>query len=255
MKTKKTSNLSVCSLHALAIATVFSAALSSSVATPAVFHNGASNPTTNGWTASTASAYGSAITNDNDTGIDAWRVNDSGASSLYYYKSLTAEQFTEATAIGWTLSVTLRVTDTGNAANGTRYVDFEDPANNARWGLDFGSDAEGKLTVKLRGQTTATTIGSGYQTLSLVYDATSKTATLYSGTSVVTTGYTGDSATISESKGIRWGSTSGSGTGAANYASITFTTGTIPEPSTWALLVGIVFISIGFLRILRKNRG
>jgi len=206
-----------------------------------ISHSGSTDPTTEGWSASGTSTLGSAV---NDGGVNAWAVNDNSSSAaLLYLTNVTssAEAFNES---GWSLDVTLRATDTGNANDFTRYVDFADSYSNTYWGMDFGSTAEGYTTVTLRGSALSHSFtDTDYHSLSLVYDTVAGSASLYidGASTAALTGYTGFSSTISTGL-IRWGSLSGGATGSANYSAVSFST--IPEPSVTVLASALAVIGL-----------
>ncbi|MGE9289396.1 MAG: hypothetical protein ACQKBT_00310 [Puniceicoccales bacterium] len=233
-------------IKSLTVGVVFLAAVSFvNAATVFIEHSGATDPTTEGWSASGTSSLGSATTG-------AWSVDDdSTTAALLYIESLASADEVEANSTGWELSVTLQVTDTNNSADLTRYVDYVDSINDARWGMDFGSTAEGYLTVSLRSSALSYTFNDGdYHSFSLVYDSVSGTASLFAdgGSSAILSGYEGmDAGSISTGL-IRWGSSSSGATGSADYSAVAFST--IPEASSSALMA--MLIAFGFCLIKRR---
>ncbi|RRJ95322.1 hypothetical protein Ga0100231_014405 [Opitutaceae bacterium TAV4] len=233
-------------LIAMASALVLTLAATAAHAQTLITHTGAANPTTEGWAATGTATLGSTVANDNGTA--AWQVNDNSATaSLLYVKVLTEAEANKVTAEGWTLSVTLRVTDTNNAPDLTRYVDYVDINKKVRWGLDFGSTSTGHLTVSLRGSAlTHTFADSDYHSFSLVYNSVAGTASLFidNATTATLTGYTGAADTNIAVRHLRWGSSSGTYTGSANYANISFVVGApIPEPATIASIAGLLALT------------
>lgn len=231
----------------LLLATLAISPLASVCGAPLISHSGSTNPVDEGWSASGTTSQGSPVT-------DAWRVNDNSTSaSLLYVRTLTEAQTLDANTNGWVLSLTLQVNDINSAPNLARYADYSDMVNQVRWGMSFGSAANGDLIISLRGSAMSYTLTSGgYHSFSLAYDPLVGTASLYiDGSSTATfTGYTGDNSAAVTARHVRWGSASGASQGSADYRAVSFAV--VPEPSTMGMLVLGTFALFRMRRMSRR---
>ncbi|MDR1282925.1 MAG: hypothetical protein LBK99_19195 [Opitutaceae bacterium] len=220
-----------------------------------VSHTGAADPTSEGWTATGTASLGSA-----NNASTAWSINDSTNGSLHYDRALSTDEQTNAASAGWILSVTIVVTDSSNTHNFTRYVDFVDAVNKARWGLDFGSDANGNINVFLRGTEKSVQLpDTNAHTFSLVYNPSGGTggsgsASLFIDGSATAslTDYTGNKDASISSSLIRWGSTATNPTGSADYLAVSFAITTIPETARVATIFGMT-IAIAGVALRRRS--
>jgi hypothetical protein len=142
---------------------VFVLGLFSSFANAALIalHDGATDPTTEGWVFQSNLPSGISIgpvINDLGTGIDAWAVDDNSLSANGRYSSaISDEQVMKATTLGWMLSTRLRsvqipdpdstlqtrdVTDDGSPG-----IAFRDGTRS--WSLHFETTATDDLNVYL----------------------------------------------------------------------------------------------------------
>jgi|GEM_PF-1409192 len=177
----------------------------------------------------------SAVTNDTDTGLNAWQVRD--ASSLYTYANYSQQIATNlqnnARASGWVLTVRARLAEYFGAsvAQFATVADY----NNNRFVLGFNLDANNNLVVGANpGNYTVTSDGSGqsYHLHQMVYDPASATASYYFDGNLIAGGFP---AAVVASAPVFWGSASGLGQGTMNYNLVDFS----------AVAVDVPFVTIG----------
>lgn len=199
----------------------------------------AANPTTQGWTVvnpttDVANFASAAISPDGASGLNAWRMLDNstaGSQFLYWVKSLTAAQLTNAMANGWRLVNHMRLADPValNGGANSVYMYF---ANNAgkRWIIFFDLNASGQIVATLQGGSTVTLTGvdpTSYHTHEIVYDAASQQAEyLVDGVSK-SSSWTGTTGTAN---GVRWGTESSGGRGDGYYNRVAFVINDPPPP-------------------------
>lgn len=237
-----------------------------SASTLLLSHTGATNPTTEGWTFSGTVETG-AILNDQDMGIDAWRVYEQGggvAHSGTYNKTLTTTQLSDALLTGWTMDATIRfvppnplvATSASNNAWCTFLVDEGVAGKRDLYGFFFGNDASGNTLVRLYSTADTFVVSAGYHDYRLAWDPATGLASFfidgefkasYAGTTIDNTGttrvYWGDNTTgiVNDGRG-------------AHYAYVGLSVGTAvtmaPEPSRMVLL--LLASLVGIMR--RKRR-
>jgi len=139
------------------------APLSSAFAATLLFsHNGSTDPTTEGWSRSTATTTVTGAAYDDD-GTAVWRVTDPGNSSggtgLYYFRTMNATTLDTVMTSGWELSATISV-PTDDPTSGIAWgVDSNtwlgfaatEGAGRRYWALMFGRDASGNTRVTAAG--------------------------------------------------------------------------------------------------------
>lgn len=116
----------------------------------------------------------------------AWNINNTVAGDTGAYTVVpTPAQVTDA-ALGWSLSVTLRVTEANVGPGGSMIALYRDGVNSYQ--MHFGSNASGNATVSLMNTASGGTYfvytvpsqtGTGYNTFELLYSNTTQSATLY----------------------------------------------------------------------------
>lgn len=230
-------------------------------------HQGNSDPTDEGWSqnpqdiADLTGITAEGVTNDTDEGFDAWKVADQSSSELIYYQQdLTPQQEQDANSNGWIMRVRLRVLGASDTVDyGVTYF-FDDAVGGKRWGMTFGTDAEGDPEVILLpgsgpGRVVADRsnngiTGSGYHLYELAYDAATETAslTIDGGPTATLTGFEGGAVSATTSR-VFWGGIANSTTGEANYNLVEFEI--VPEPGT----LGLSAFSGLFLLSLSRRRG
>jgi hypothetical protein len=163
-----------------------------------------------------------AVTNDTDTGLNAWQVRD--ASSLYTYANYTQQIATNlqdnARASGWVLTVRARLAEYFGAA--VAQFALVDDYNFNRFVLSFNVDGNNNLVVGANpGNYTVTSDGSAlnYHLHQMVYDPASATASYYFDGTLIARGF---SAATVANPSVLWGSASGLGEGTMNYNLVDF---------------------------------
>ena len=167
-----------------------------------------------------------------DGGVDAWLVDDNSTqagSLLAREHELTVEQVQDATTIGWTLLVCLRIVELPDPLEG---IPSSSPAisyrNGARaWDMHFGSDDAGAPAVKLvtaGGNGIVITLAdSGYHLFELTYDPVADSASLSIDGDLRATGYGGFA--HASAPAILWGAFTQNDTGHANFSLVEFAIG------------------------------
>ena len=213
-------------------------------------HVGANDPTTEGWI---DSGSGTLVTtggvmNDLGTGVDSWFVDDPTAVSgslTHYVQVPDAMTISQASALGWTLSVNARmVTSSGSGIPGmkARYHN----GTSTRFGMLFDRETDGDPSVELIGGGAFILDGAGdgeYHLYELIYDPIAGSADLFvDGVERISNyaGYTGPATTR-----VDWGANSSSTTGRGHFNSVEFSV--VPEPSA-ILLFGLGYLSLTFRR-------
>ncbi len=194
-------------------------------------HDGATDPTTEGWLYGSAPINASVgpVSNDQGTGIDAWFIDDNSSalgSGGGYSASPTAAQIAEGNSQGWTLSTTVRATDIADGPNGSPMAYYRD--GNKTWQMHFGSEADGDPVVLLLTNATAFPsigithtldgYGSGYHLYELVFDPNTSTADLLVDGTEVISNYAGLS--LVQSPHVAWTAGSSADVGQGNFAAV-----------------------------------
>lgn len=218
-------------------------------------HQGATNPTSEGWTTSGASTK-SAVLNDLGTGTDAWSVYDPGGAAISgtYTRTFTTTQVSEAVTSGWTLDATIRyvppdpliATTPSNNAWCTVMMDEGITDRRTLYGVYFGNNAAGETLVRLYNSSTSYTVSAGYHDYQLVWNPETANASFFIDGELKLTGYEGGGIDYTAASRVYWGDNTstalaeGQGRG-ANYAYVGLTVGTatsmVPEPSRMVLLL------------------
>lgn len=221
-------------------------------------HQGATDPTTEGWAKSTSSAttiVTSAYTDVADNYRQSWRIYDPGATSggtgLYYQTSLTAPKVTDILSTGWECNATVKIPTLDpneNAAwttGSNTWVGFlaaNDGSGNRRaWALMLGRNATGGTIVSVFGGTNKT-LSPGYHDYSMVYDPATKLTTVSIDGEVWLTDYAGSNqGAAGGSSLLYWGDNNAQSlpqtARAAYYESVEFIQySAVPEPGRMLLL-------------------
>ncbi len=213
-------------------------------------HEGAANPTTEGWTFSGTVQTG-AITDDLGSGVDAWKVYEQGGSnSGTYNKTLTTNQLSEALQIGWTLDATIRfvppdplvATSLGNNAWCTLLIDEGVTGKRDLYGLYFGNDLSGNTLVRLYATGATYTLDPGYHDYRISWDPATQLASFFIDGVLRASDYAGSTIDNTGTSRVYWGDntttavTSGRG---AHYAYVGLSSGVaaVPEPGRMGLLM------------------
>lgn len=224
-------------------------------------HQGAANPTTQGWTFSGTVQTG-AVVNDQESGIDAWRVYEQGGTNAgTYNKTLTTTQLSDALSTGWTLDATIRYVppddliklDPTNNAWCTLLIDEGVAGKRDLYGLYFGNDAEGNTDVRLFGASQAFKVTPGYHDYQLIWDPSTSLASFYIDGELKLEGYGGGTIDNTGTSRVYWGDNTTTnaavGRGAHySYVGLTIGTAVIPEPNRMCLFV------MGAGTLLRRRR-
>lgn len=221
-------------------------------------HAGAVNPTTEGWTFSGGVQTG-AIINDQQTGVDAWKVYEQGGTNAgTYNKTFTTTQLADALVTGWTLDATIRyvppdplvATILNNNAWCTVLMDEGVTGKRDLYGLYFGNDAQGNTLVRLYAGATTYTVGPGYHDYRISWDPGTQLASLFIDGELKLTDYAGGTIDNTGTSRVYWGdntttaATPGRG---AHYSYVGLTVGTaaVPEPNRvlfMALAAGVMLM-------------
>jgi hypothetical protein len=225
-------------------------------------HSGANDPTTEGWTDSnatmTSSIVAAPVTNDANTGMNAWSLSYPGLAFPRYYSAfLNSQEVTSAATFGWELTADLRIPTISPGVNFTVDVNLPNvsppflPAATSGYTLNFNSDSPGGITVSFHGYAGGNSTSfdlqnpTDYHFYQIIYNPVAKNADLVVDGIEQVENLTGGTSGGAE---IDWGTsfvgdgTLPSITGQANFNLVQFDI--VPEPSTLTLL-GLG--SLGFL--------
>jgi hypothetical protein len=207
-------------------------------------HNGATDPTTEGFTL--AYNQGLAQPINGDLGMDAWQITIANNSELAYTYSLTPQQQTDISDSNWILSFTLRDLLPTSVPND--FVELIGTSSALFW-VAVGSEADGDPYVngtssnpdfELKGG------GAGYHNYEIVYSATTDTAALWVDGAEEVPDFLSNLSSAGEITRLQWGETQ-SGPSEANWNLVSFQI--IPEPSTLSFL----FLGSGILFYVRPR--
>lgn len=208
-------------------------------------HNGAMDPTTEGFINSDPGigVTTGPIIDDNGTGLDAWFVDDDslvhGSAVIYRSSTLSTSAVTEALSSGWTLAVNLRVIE-GPSKGFFDGLTAQFVTGSQAFGMTFDMESDNDPTVSLTNGTSFTLEGAGnqdYNLYKLVYDPLAGSADLFVNGTEKISDY-GGSSTSAPAK-VNWGGNASNGTGRGHFNSLEFAI--IPEPSA-SLLVGLSLV-------------
>jgi hypothetical protein len=208
-------------------------------------HSGLTDPRTEGWTRFPTSPSGGVSEGPINDGEDAWQISDQSNVGTLFYK------YNGPVNTPWSLDVRVKT-----AANDTQNAGSPGAAVGSFY-MFFGALADGTPTVTLPsggnglpgdvfpgGTTfTLTGAGSGYHEYLLSSNPGGQSASLYVDGQLMTSSYAG--ATLSPPAAVWWGAAMASDIGAANFASVTFTT--VPEPTPIYAALGVAVFSVGFI--------
>ncbi len=227
-------------------------------------HQGANNPTSEGWTFSGTVETGP-VTNDLETGLDAWRVYEQGGGVAHagtYNKTLTSTQLSDALLTGWTLDATIRYVapdplvalSPNNNAWCTFLVDEGVAGKRDLYGLFFGNDAQGNTQVRLYSTGATYTLAPGYHDYKIVWDPLTQLASFFIDGELKVSDYGGSTIDNPGTSRVYWGDNTttivNDGRG-AHYAYVGLSVGpaSVPEPGRSLLLV----VALGSCLALRRR--
>jgi hypothetical protein len=118
---------------------------SEAVASPLLEHIGSNDPTTEGWTL-LGDNYGSPVTNDLGTGLDAWSIQAAPYQNQYRAFPSMAEA-AEANTLGWQLTARLRLLHIPDGLDNGVSVEYL--SETSRFDMIFGSNSNGDPIVQL----------------------------------------------------------------------------------------------------------
>jgi len=234
-------------------------------------HQGATNPTTEGFTAFAVSSgtpqwsHGP-VTNDLGTGVNAYQVSSNDANSqVGYFAQLSASTVSAIQANGATFTLISRVSRAASPATppgGTVYgsdATFE-LGNGRRYDIIQGADTQGNTIIGTASDllggwnyytpgTFVTLPGMTYHTIQLRIQPSSIAADLYIDGVLRISGYTGQTH-FTNPAGISFGADNG---GAVNFNLVRLDSDyrafVVPEPSTLvSLSVAVALAAVGFRR-------
>ena len=201
-------------------------------------HLGNTDPTTEGWTQAGPTVSGiSAGPLTNDSGFDAWFVDDNSTvqgSSLLYSQVPTDSQIAQASAVGWTLRIRLRVVDVSDGVDSSVVAEYANGTR--RYTIDWGSDSDGDPIILLATDSsegvftgpsfTLEGTGGGYHLYELVFDAVAGTADLFVDGIERISDYAGHTINVAGAgKRVIWGGGQSSTIGHGNYNFVEFASG------------------------------
>ncbi|MAE62742.1 MAG: hypothetical protein CMJ18_00595 [Phycisphaeraceae bacterium] len=224
-------------LTALAVLAVTAVAAQAMVV---VEHQGATNPTAQGWTAcgeaSCSETLASPLTPDAGFGVDAWSINDDNDFELTYGYVLSASETAVAQSQGWRVDTTVRIPTLSkglDSVGGHYQFRF---APDKRYFLRWSTDAAGVPTAYVLGdgQPSFELASAGYHDYSLRYDPNTDTADLFIDGVERISGVAPniDPGTIQ----LTWGSGASSGHDPAQANFNALSLFIVPEPASLALL-------------------
>ncbi len=223
-------------------------------AVPLIEHNGAADPTTEGW--SLVNQGGSPLTLfgpvTNDQGFDSWNMDNrthSTSGDLLQVRALNTTEVNDALTNGWALKVVARVIQASHSivrfSTGNRLFEINL--------LTVGDTLNGDPMVVLGGNSVTLTGEAGnYHEYLLIDEDADGAADLYIDGQLAISGYTGASHNFIQR--ISFGDNGGSTTNNfnINYNHVSFeispTLATVPETSSLALLL----VALGLLASRRK---
>ena len=227
-------------------------------------HSGANDPTSEGWTkvSNPNSVFAGPELNDQNSGLDAWKIDDFGAGFLFYSRVITSTDNANATANGWRLSARLRIVDTSGGNIGVDASPFMAYRNGTtNYQIHFRADADGdpiaymatSFSPPAGAQFTLQGGGSGYHLYELDFNPATGTSLSIDGTVALSSavGSPLDSGAV-----VLFGAGSSSPTGQANFNLVQFESpipvSIVPVPATLPLLL----VGLGGLGIVgsRKRR-
>lgn len=195
----------------------------------------------------------------NDSGTSAWFVDDNSTSNLSvlgYSRSPSAAQVASAFALGWNLTLSLRVVDIPDAMPaGSPTALYRD--GSALYAMHFGTEADGDPIVHLP---TALSVpspgpsftlqggGSGYHIYRLSYDPASASVNLFVDDVERLSNYTG--IPNMNQPHVAWGAGTGMDTGQGNFSLVQFEI--VPEPRV-ILLVALAFLGLPFVPGFKRS--
>lgn len=168
-----------------------------------------------------------AVANDS-AGWNAWQISDQnvlssgGVLDYRMYVDQGSDNFAHTN--GWRLTGRCRLTDAVTSTATDHLIVYSDTSLSVRYGMFFGKDTSGNLTVSLLGGATYTLDGdpTAYHLHVLVYNPASEMACYYYDGQLITTNYLGQFLSSVGYNGVSFGSASSTGTGEMNYNLVDF---------------------------------
>jgi hypothetical protein len=214
--------------------------------TVVIQHNGATDPTTEGFGLHPNNGGGSAKPVFGDLGVNAWQITISNNSQLVYIYSLTQPQQSEIAGSDWILSFTLR--DLRPTPVPNDFVQLLGTSSELL-GVAVGSKTNGD--PYLWGGTSLFTLnggGAGYHNYEIVYAAATDTASLWVDGTEEVSNFLSHLSRAGGITGLQWGETQ-SGPSGANWNLVSLEI--VPEPS----VISLICLGSGVLIYVRNHHG
>ena len=211
--------------------------------------DGTASPGTQGWTDRGGILSGASVS---DLGESSWQMTGDSCCG-YWFHNLTAQEWTDAFARGWSFSGLIRSTST----QGFGYLVLDTNSPLPRFDLTFGFDGVNgwaglsAFTDAANPARKTTFSNSVYHLIDMRYDATTQTASLWVDGALALSGYSGHT-TSREGHGPFFGV---SGSGPELFSQVTFAINDapvgVPEPATFGIAaagLGVIWAAIRRLR-------
>jgi hypothetical protein len=228
-------------------------------------HEGSSDPLIEGWT-TWGPGFSVSVGGINDGGTPAWMVNDSSTAVntfLFYRRPLTLAEATDAAAIGWNLSTTIRVPSSTRPEDSfSPAVHYYDGATN--WTMGFNVDSGNTVVQLVNGysnfaNSVETTLGpkytltgnSIYNKFELRFDPLSSTADLFINGVERISNYAGitDGNLFGPpgARHVQWGALSQTDSGHGNFNAVSFEINSAVVPECTSLVIWSLLTCVGFI--------
>jgi Vibrio cholerae sialidase, lectin insertion len=213
--------------------------------------SGAADPTSQGWTTLGPAATTGPITNDLNTGMDAWSLGYNGSGTGLFYHAPNTAWYNSTWSNGWEFTMNVRFPIIPSGGFFQFDVNVPKPftpggtTGNSGYDVIFQAASQGNVFVNVGGDVLANSVfpqpsfvlqnPTAYHFFQLQYDPATQSANLFVDGVAKVSNFVGLAANDNR---IQWGleSTTSSGTiqGQANVSLVQFDV--VPEPSAIALL-------------------